>query len=169
MSVDHQVIAYIGVGSNLQDPLQQVKDAIVALDQVPETRCIQSSSLYRSFPMGPTDQPDYINAVAELETTLSARMLLQQLQNIEARHGRVRSGERWSSRTLDLDILMYNQDVIDESDLNIPHLGMHDRAFVLYPLYEIVPDLLIPERGSLKNVLRALEQNMTKDKEVERL
>lgn len=168
-SAIHRAITFIGVGSNLQDPLQQVKDALVALGQVPDTRCIESSSLYRSKPMGPTDQPDYINAVVELETTLSARMLLQQLQNIEAKQGRVRGAEHWGPRTLDLDILLYNQYIIDDSGLKIPHSGMHERAFVLYPLHEIAPDLQIPGRGSLKNMLKTLEQTMAKDKELERL
>lgn len=169
MSVIHRAIAYIGVGSNLQDPSQQVKDALVALDLIPETRCIQSSSLYRSKPMGSTDQPDYINAVVELETSLSARKLLQQLQNIEDRHGRIRGAGRWDSRTLDLDILLFNQEVIDSPDLKVPHSGMHERAFVLYPLYEITSDLQIPGQGSLRSMVKTLEKTMTKDEELERL
>lgn len=169
MSVIHRAIAFIGVGSNLQDPLQQVKDALVALDQVPDTRCIESSSLYRSKPMGPTDQPDYVNAVAELETSLTARMLLQKLQNIETRQGRVRGAERWDSRTLDLDILLYNQDIINDQDLRVPHPGMQERAFVLYPLYEIAPDIQIPGQSSLKKMVKTLEQTMTENEKLERL
>lgn len=169
MSVTHQVIAYVGVGSNLQNPQQQVKDALSELDQISDTRCIQSSSLYRSHPMGSANQPDYINAVAALETTLSPKALLQHLQGIEARHGRIRGAERWGPRSLDLDILLYNQYSTYEADLVIPHPGMHERPFVLYPLYEIAPDIQIPGRGSLKSMLNALEQSMTADKKLERL
>ena len=169
MSVIHQVVAYVGVGSNLQNPQQQAKDALLALDQITETRCIQSSSLYRSQPMGPADQPDYINAVAALETTLSARVLLQQLQDIEARQGRIRGAERWGPRTLDLDIILYNQSIVNEPDLVIPHPGMHERPFVLYPLHEIAPDIQIPERGSLREVINNLEQMIKGDMGLVRL
>ncbi len=169
MSGDQQVVVYIGVGSNLQNPQQQVTEAFTLLDEIPETVCLRASSLYRSRPMGPVDQPDYINAVAELKTTLPARMLLQHLQGLEVRQGRVRGAERWGPRTLDLDIILYNQGLIKESDLVVPHPGIPERAFVLYPLQELAPDIEIPGLGSLKDVIGIFEQTKTGHDELERL
>lgn len=167
MSGDQQVVVYIGIGSNLQNPQQQVVDALTLLGQIPETVCTRSSSLYRSQPMGPADQPDYINAVAEIKTTLSARILLQNLQNIEARQGRVRGAERWGPRTLDLDILLYNHNIINESDLRVPHPGIPERAFVLYPLQEIAQDIEIPGLGSLKDIIELFEKTEIGNKDIQ--
>lgn len=169
MSGDQQVVVYIGVGSNLQNPQQQVTDALTLLDNMPETVCARVSSLYRSRPMGPADQPDYINAVAELKTTLSARILLQHLQDIEARQGRVRGAERWGPRTLDLDILLYNHQVICESNLVVPHPGIPERAFVLYPLQQLAPDIEIPGLGSLKDIIDIFEQTKKGEHGLERI
>ena len=169
MSGDQQVVTYIGVGSNLQNPQQQVTDALTLLDKIPDTVCTRASSLYRSRPMGPADQPDYINAVAELETTLSARILLQYLQGIETRQGRVRGAERWGPRTLDLDIILYNQDIIKESDLVVPHSGIPERAFVLYPLQQLAPDIEIPGLGSLKDIIDIFEQTKKGEHGLERI
>lgn len=146
--------AYIGLGSNLQDPVAQVRRALQALDALPDSRLGPVSALYRSPPMGPPDQPDYINAVAALDTTLPPLTLLKHLQAIEAAHKRVRD-RHWGPRTLDLDLLLYGDLELGEQGLTVPHPGMHERAFVLYPLAEIAPHLRIPGRGSLHDLLQA--------------
>lgn len=135
-------IAYVGIGSNLEDPVRQVREALDELDRVPHTRVVKKSSLYRSAPMGHAEQPDFINAVARLETGLPAERLLAELQEIEARHGRKRSFPN-APRTLDLDILLYGELSLDLPSLKIPHPRMHERAFVLRPLLEISPELQI--------------------------
>ncbi|MCW9023121.1 MAG: 2-amino-4-hydroxy-6-hydroxymethyldihydropteridine diphosphokinase [Gammaproteobacteria bacterium] len=148
------VECFIGLGSNLADPQLQVTTAIEELAQLPESRLGGVSSLYRSVPMGPADQPDYINAVARLETRLDAHALLDALQAIEHRHQRVREGERWGPRTLDLDLLLYGQQHIHDDRLDVPHVGMGERNFVLYPLAELMTeDMLIPGLGSLAKLL----------------
>jgi len=145
--------AVIGLGSNLQQPSEQVQQAVTDFAQIPQTEVIKSSSLYRSLPMGPADQPDYINAVVEIETELEPHALLDALQAIEQKHGRVRDGERWGPRTLDLDILLYSDVQIADERLQVPHPGMAERAFVLYPLAEILPGTDIPGLGSLDKLL----------------
>lgn len=147
-------IAYIGLGSNLDEPAKQITSALHELAGLAGTQLVKSSPLYRSDPMGPADQPDYVNAVAALETCFDPLELLQALQAIEANHGRVRSGERWGPRTLDLDILLYADRVLDEPLLTIPHPGLHERAFVLYPLFDVAPDLLIPQQGKLEELIK---------------
>lgn len=147
------VIAYVGLGSNLVDPGAQVTQGILAIARLSETRIVAQSSLYRSAPMGPPDQPDYINAVAAIETAQTAYDLLASLQAVEARHGRVR-GVRWGPRTLDIDILLYGAERISGPGLTVPHPGLSERAFVLYPLYEIAPDLEVPGLGPLAGILR---------------
>ncbi len=150
------VIAYIGLGSNLDDPQLQVQRALIELDELDESRCENASGLYRSAPMGPQDQPDYINAVAALRTRLQPHDLLHGLLAIEKAHGRERDpGLHWGPRPLDLDILMYGDEQIDEDGLAVPHAGLHERVFVLYPLYEIAPDLVVPGRGPLQALLAA--------------
>ena len=146
-------IVYIGLGSNLQDPVSQVSRALSSLSRLASSQWRTASSLYRSAPIGPQDQPDYINAVAEIATSLSPELLLEQLQAIEQQHGRQRDGKRWTARTLDLDILLYGQKIINLNSLIIPHPGLYERAFVLYPLQEIAPGLEIPDRGSLKKII----------------
>ncbi len=133
-------VAYVGIGSNLDDPRAQVLGALKALDQLPHTRVVKRSSLYRSAPIGHTAQPDFINAVAQLETGLPAERLLAELQEIEARHGRKRSFPN-APRTLDLDLLLYGNRSLDLPHLKVPHPRMHERAFVLRPLMEIAPEL----------------------------
>lgn len=149
------VLAYIGLGSNLENPVRQVLDALRELDGIQATRCVRHSSLYRTRPMGDGNQPDYINAVALLETGLDPHRLLRALQTIEQQHRRTRE-ERWGPRTLDLDILLYGDEVIRENDLQVPHPGMHERPFVLYPLMEIAPEVRIPEKGMVKDLARLL-------------
>ena len=145
--------AYIGLGSNLNNPRQQILQAFTALDSLPGCRLEAYSTLYQSKPMGPAQQPDYVNAVAALETLCQPLELLEQLQEIERGQGRLRSGERWAPRTLDLDLLLYDELQMDTEALVIPHPGLHQRAFVLYPLAEIAPDLNVPVLGSLQNLM----------------
>jgi 2-amino-4-hydroxy-6-hydroxymethyldihydropteridine diphosphokinase len=149
-----EVVAYIGLGSNLADPLAQVSGALEALEHLPRSRCVARSSLYTSPPMGPPDQPSYVNAVAGLATALSPEALLQALMAVEKAHGRVRDGTRWGPRTLDLDILAYGDLQMDTPELRIPHPGIPERAFVLYPLAEVAPaNLVLPGLGSVTALL----------------
>jgi 2-amino-4-hydroxy-6-hydroxymethyldihydropteridine diphosphokinase len=144
---------YIGIGSNLQQPIEQVQQALLALAQLSGAQLVAQSRLYRSVPMGLPDQPDYINAVAALETAIPALELLHLLHEIEHRQGRIRDGSRWGPRTLDLDILLVGEECIKQAQLQVPHPGLHERNFVLYPLHEIAPDLVIPGRGALTELL----------------
>lgn len=148
-----EVNAWIGLGSNLNDPVTQVKTALVELGGLVDCSLCAVSSLYRSPPMGPADQPDYVNAVARLRTRLAALALLDALQSIEARHGR-RRGRRWGERTLDLDLLVFGREVIDTRRLTVPHPGIAERNFVLYPLAEVAPGLVIPELGAVADLLK---------------
>ncbi len=143
--------AHVGLGSNLDDPVRHVRRAIQELGGLPRTRLLACSSLYRTAPIGKLDQPDFVNAVALLETTLSPADLLKQLLALEARHGRVRS-ERNAPRTLDLDLLLMGARVIHEPGLEVPHARMHERAFVLLPLAEVSPDAVVPGRGSAREL-----------------
>ncbi len=143
---------YIGIGSNLSGPARQVEAALGLLGELPETRLTAKSSLYRSAPFGGIEQPDFINAVAALETQLDARSLLGQLQDIEISRGRDRGGERWGPRIIDLDLLVYDDEVIDEPDLTVPHPGIAERNFVLLPLREIAPGLEIPGLGRVDSI-----------------
>lgn len=142
---------YIGLGSNLEDPKAQILTAIEDIRAIAQTSLVETSSLYRSPPMGPQDQPDYINAVIGVETELSPHALLNALQQIEQKHGRIRK-RHWGERTLDLDILLFADKVINDTRLTVPHPGIADRAFVVYPLAEIAPDLQIPGLGSLAEI-----------------
>ncbi|WP_292363593.1 2-amino-4-hydroxy-6-hydroxymethyldihydropteridine diphosphokinase [Methylophaga sp. UBA1464] len=146
------MLVYIGLGSNLENPLQQIKTAINDLQAIAEITIVSVSSLYQSPPMGPADQPVYINAVLALKTILNPHQLLDVLQSVEQLHGRERK-RHWGERTLDLDILLYGDQILDDERLKIPHPGMHERAFVLYPLAEIAPDVEIPGIGNLQEIL----------------
>lgn len=149
------VRAYIGLGSNLADPKLQLMKAIDALRGLPESRLTAISRLYRSRPMGPADQPDYVNAVAMLDTRLEPYALLDALQAIENEQGRVRGPQRWGPRTLDLDLLLYGAEVISSERLQVPHPGIAERSFVLYPLADIAPELVLPDGRSLQQLLKA--------------
>jgi 2-amino-4-hydroxy-6-hydroxymethyldihydropteridine diphosphokinase len=138
-------IAFIGLGSNLDDPERHVRTAICELDQLPASEVLAASPLYRSAPMGPQDQDDYINAVVQLRTQLAPLDLLDQLQRLENQHGRVRLGERWGPRTLDLDLLLYGDKCIDLPRLKVPHYGITERNFVVLPLFDIAPKLIFPD------------------------
>lgn len=146
---------YIGLGSNLAEPVQQLGAALAALDRLPDCRLATVSSLYASDPLGPPDQPRYVNAVAALDCALAPLQLLDALQGIEREQGRVRKAERWGPRTLDLDILLFGDLQLDEERLSVPHYHMHARAFVLYPLAEIAPDLRLPDGRPLQALLDA--------------
>ncbi|MFZ3154266.1 2-amino-4-hydroxy-6-hydroxymethyldihydropteridine diphosphokinase [Pseudomonas sp.] len=146
---------YIGLGSNLAAPLEQLRSALAALAALPHTRLSAQSSFYASDPLGPADQPRYVNAVAALDTELSPLALLDALQTIELEQGRTRKAERWGPRTLDLDILLFGQRQLDEPRLTVPHYHMHARAFVLYPLAEIAPQLRLPDGRALGELLAA--------------
>ncbi|WP_437881592.1 2-amino-4-hydroxy-6-hydroxymethyldihydropteridine diphosphokinase [Pseudomonas sp. LRF_L74] len=146
---------YIGLGSNLAQPLRQLRTALDSLAALPRSQLARVSSFYASDPLGPADQPRYVNAVAALDTGLSPLELLDALQAIELDQGRVRKDERWGPRTLDLDILLFGDRQLDEPRLVVPHYHMHARAFVLYPLAEIAPDLVLPDGRALTLLLQA--------------
>ncbi|WP_076587481.1 2-amino-4-hydroxy-6-hydroxymethyldihydropteridine diphosphokinase [Solilutibacter tolerans] len=152
------VIAFIGLGGNVGDATSTLRSALDQLDQLPDTRLLAASSLYRTAPVGGIDQADFINAVAEIETILPAQELLQALFGVERAHGRDRAVEqRWGPRTLDLDLLLYGEEVIDVDGLSVPHPRIAERAFVLVPLVEIAPEAIIPGHGTAREVLGALE------------
>jgi 2-amino-4-hydroxy-6-hydroxymethyldihydropteridine diphosphokinase len=143
--------AFVGLGSNLADPQRQVQQALIALAKLPQTQLFCHSSLYRNPPLGTVRQPDYINAVAMLSTELAPVPLLRQLHKIERQQGRDRGTEvRWGPRTLDLDLLLHGETQCHTAELTLPHPGLPERAFVLYPLYECVPDLILPDGQALR-------------------
>ena len=147
--------AYVALGANLGDPRATVLAAFAALANLPDSRIVHCSSLYRTAPVGITEQPEFVNAVAQLETDLAPEALLDALLEIEQRFGRIRA-ERNGPRTLDLDILLYDDLVIDTPRLILPHPRLHLRAFVLYPLADLAPDLALPGRGRLTAWLPAV-------------
>jgi len=138
---------YIGLGSNMKEPLAQLKQAVAALRETPGISNITCSSVYQTEPMGPSDQPDYINAVVLCNTTLSAIELLDRTQLIENRAGRIKD-RRWGPRSLDLDLLLYGQEMITSLRLCVPHTGIADRSFVLYPLAELTPSIVVQNLAS---------------------
>ncbi|EIE3540524.1 2-amino-4-hydroxy-6-hydroxymethyldihydropteridine diphosphokinase [Escherichia coli] len=147
-------VAYIAIGSNLASPLEQVNAALKALGDIPESRILVVSSFYRTPPLGPQDQPDYLNAAVALKTTLAPEELLNHTQRIELQQGRVRKAERWGPRTLDLDIMLFGNEVINTERLTVPHYDMKNRGFMLWPLFEIAPELVFPDGTILENLLR---------------
>ncbi|MGA9334342.1 MAG: 2-amino-4-hydroxy-6-hydroxymethyldihydropteridine diphosphokinase [Rudaea sp.] len=149
--------AYIGLGSNLADPPAQIHAALHALKQLPKTRLVQQSRMYSSEPWGNADQPDFVNAVAELDTALAPHELLEAVLRIESEAGRVRDCSRWGPRILDLDILVYADRCINEPGLRIPHPHLHERAFVLIPLAEIAPHLAIPGHGGIDSLMARID------------
>jgi 2-amino-4-hydroxy-6-hydroxymethyldihydropteridine diphosphokinase len=152
-------VAFVGIGSNLAEPVKQVEEALLELDRLPHSRLVKRSSLYKSAPVGFADQPDFINAVAQLETGVSADRLLSELQEIESRHGRKRSVAN-APRSLDLDLLMFGNSQLKTKDLTLPHPRMHERAFVLKPLVEISPEVSIPGIGAAKVLLEKVENQI---------
>src|SRR3954469_20617402 len=150
--------AFVGLGANLENPLQQVSQAILELKDIERTHVLAISSLYRSAPVGYADQPDFINAVAKLHSQLTPHRLLDALHAIEDRHGR-RRAKRNAPRTLDLDLLLYGSLCLDEEDLVFAHPRMHERAFVLIPLAEIAPDAGFPGRPPLSHLLSQVDRS----------
>jgi len=143
---------FVGLGSNLDRPTRQVETAFELLQGVAESRVVRRSSLYRSSPLGGIEQPDFVNAVAAMSTTLTARELLEELQAIERLRGREDSHIRWGPRILDLDLLVYGDLIIDEPGLSVPHPGIAVRNFVLLPLREIAPEFEIPGLGRVQDI-----------------
>lgn len=156
-------LAYIGLGSNLRDPQQQLNQAKAAIAQLVDTQIKQCSSIYQSPAMTLDNEPqnDYLNAVIAIETSLEAEQLLEQLQRIEDAQGRVRD-KRWGARTLDLDILLYAELQQSDEQLNLPHAEMHKRRFVLEPLQQIAPQLRIPAQPDLQTLLQAVQDQPLK-------
>jgi 2-amino-4-hydroxy-6-hydroxymethyldihydropteridine diphosphokinase len=151
--------AYVALGSNLDDPRVQVERALDALAGVRNSRLVLRSSLYRSRPFGPVEQPDFVNAVAGLLTTLSPEALLAELQALETRLGRERPVVRWGPRRIDLDLLAHGTGCADQPGLTLPHPGIADRAFVLVPLAEIAADLAVPGRGRVRALLARVDSS----------
>ena len=149
-------LAYIAIGSNLASPLEQVNAAIQALGEIPQSRIVALSSFYRTPPLGPQDQPDYLNAAVALETSLAPEALLDHTQRIELQQGRVRKAERWGPRTLDLDIMLFGDAVINTERLTVPHYDMKNRGFMLWPLFEIAPELVFPDGEALRQRLAGI-------------
>ncbi|MBI2277345.1 MAG: 2-amino-4-hydroxy-6-hydroxymethyldihydropteridine diphosphokinase [Dechloromonas sp.] len=148
-------IAYVALGANLGDPASTIRAAFGALANLPESRVVHCSSLYRTAPVGIAAQPDFVNAVAMLETALAPETLLEALLEVEQRFGRIRA-EKNGPRTLDLDLLLYDDQFVDQPHLTLPHPRLHLRAFVLQPLAELTPDLIIPGRGRIAAWLPAV-------------
>ena len=148
----HWYPAYVGLGSNLHKPSQQIEEALGLIAEIPVTRFIAVSSLYRSAPFGGVEQPDFVNAVAAILTQLPPQELIAALQDVENRQGRKRDETRWGPRVLDLDLLVYSNRKVDEPDLSVPHPGIGERNFVLLPLGEIAPDLVIPGLGRVASL-----------------
>lgn len=151
-------LVYVALGSNLGDRLEHLNTALMQIDRLPAVSARQASSVYETDPMGPQDQPDYLNAVCRFAYADTAQVLLAQLQAIEVSHGRVRCTERWTARPLDLDILLFGDDIIDEPDLQVPHVGIAQRSFVLWPLLELDPDVQIPGLGAVSDLWQHCEQ-----------
>ena len=149
---DAAVQALIGIGSNLAGPVGQVETAFELLDALPGTALLKRSSLYRSAPFGGIEQPDFVNAAALVATTLRPRELLAALKGIEHSRGRDPGAMRWGPRTIDLDLLAYGGETVDEPGLNVPHPGIAERNFVLLPLREIAPDFEIPGLGRIEDI-----------------
>lgn len=144
---------YVGLGSNLEAPVEQVRAGMAALRELPDSHVVKCSSLYRTAPVGMTAQPDFVNAVCALDTALSPPQLLRRLLAIENARGRVRGPVAGGPRTLDLDLLLYDDLELQSAALTLPHPRLHERAFVLYPLFEIAPALHIPSRGPIGPLL----------------
>jgi 2-amino-4-hydroxy-6-hydroxymethyldihydropteridine diphosphokinase len=145
--------AYIALGSNLGDRPALLRSALAAMNDIPDTRLDAYSPVYRSAAVGPGEQPDYLNMVARLETSQPPAALLENLQQIEHDHGRER-GQRWAARSLDLDILLYDDVVMDSPTLTIPHPRLAQRNFVLYPLYDVAPGMVLPCGTSLSALVK---------------
>jgi 2-amino-4-hydroxy-6-hydroxymethyldihydropteridine diphosphokinase len=152
-------LVYIGLGANLDQPQQQLEQALIELARLPNTLLVKHSSLYHSKPVGPQDQPDYVNGIALLDTLLEPLVLLDALQQLEQDHGRLRK-RHWGERTLDLDIILIDDKIINSERLTIPHPFTQQRSFVLIPLAEISPDLIFPDGKDLEKLLTGLDNDL---------
>jgi 2-amino-4-hydroxy-6-hydroxymethyldihydropteridine diphosphokinase len=152
-----RIRSYIGIGSNLDDPVARVRTGVAALRGIPDSTLVECSSLYRTMPIGITEQPEFVNAVAALDTQLAPGALLRELLAIERTAGRRRGPVEGGPRTLDLDLLLYGNLKMTSADVTIPHPRMHERAFVLVPLFEIAPTLRISGKGALSMLLGQCE------------
>jgi 2-amino-4-hydroxy-6-hydroxymethyldihydropteridine diphosphokinase len=148
------ITCYIALGSNLENPVQQLNNARLAMEAIDSIKLIKMSSYYKSAPYGGINQPDFINAVAKIETELNAGELLNCMFKIESDQGRQRGKEKWGPRTIDLDLLTYGQEIIQDKGIIVPHPEISNRNFVLYPLYELEKNLDIPDLGPLENLLK---------------
>jgi 2-amino-4-hydroxy-6-hydroxymethyldihydropteridine diphosphokinase len=144
--------AYVAVGANLDDPLARVRESFAHLAAIRTTRLVATSRLYRTAPLGPQDQPDFINAAVGLLTQLSASELLHELKDLERSLGRATPVVRWGPRRIDFDLLVFGVERIDSASLTIPHPGVPTRNFVLYPLLDIAPELVVPGHGPVKEL-----------------
>ena len=149
--------AYVALGSNLDDPHRQVERAFEALARLPGTRLVLRSGIYRSRPFGPVEQPDFVNAVAGLLTQLDATTLLRELKSVESALGRAAPVVRWGPRRIDLDLLVHGTTRVQELGLHVPHPGIAERAFVLVPLCDVSPSLLVPGMGRVTGMLARLD------------
>ena len=157
------VVAIVGLGGNAGEPVAAVRAALVALDLLPDTHLLRASRLYRTPAWGLREQPDFINAAAAIETRLAPRALLERLLAVERAFGRVRApdgSDRWGPRTLDLDLLLHGEAVVDEPGLRVPHPHLHERAFALLPVMDVAPDAVIPGIGTVRDALRALSADV---------
>jgi len=148
---------YIAIGSNLASPLEQVHAALAALAEIPDSQIVAVSPFYRTPPLGPQDQPDYLNAAVALDTDLAPETLLDHTQRIELQQGRERKAHRWGPRTLDLDIMLFGDRQIATPRLTVPHYDMKNRAFMLLPLVHIAPDVCFPDGVKVANILANLD------------
>lgn len=160
MNLSTLTTCYIGLGSNQGNSLHCLQSALQTLDQAEHTHLVRVSSFYRSKPVGPQDQPDFVNAVAELDTQLDANAFLQHLLSVEQQHGRVRDpNKRWGPRTLDLDLLLYGDAIIETDTLSVPHPYLQERSFVVYPLFELIGDARLPNGEQLGHFRKQLGGN----------
>jgi len=148
---------YIAIGSNLASPLEQVNAALAALAEIPDSQIVAVSPFYRTPPLGPPDQPDYLNAAVALDTDLAPETLLDHTQRIELQQGRERKAHRWGPRTLDLDIMLFGDRQIATPRLTVPHYDMKNRAFMLLPLVHIAPDVCFPDGVKVADILANLD------------
>jgi len=148
---------YIAIGSNLASPLEQVHAALAALAEIPDSQIVAVSPFYRTPPLGPQDQPDYLNAAVALDTDLAPETLLDHTQRIELQQGRERKAHRWGPRTLDLDIMLFGDRQIATPRLTVPHYDMKNRAFMLLPLVHIAPDVCFPDGVKVADILANLD------------
>jgi len=163
------VKAWLGLGSNQQQPMDQLTEAIGRLAETKRIGILRTSSFYRTPPWGDEQQDDFINAVVQIETSLEPSNLLGELKTIENLMGRKRSGRRWGPRLIDIDLLLYGDQQLHMDELEVPHSRMHERAFVLIPLAELDPELDIPGRGSVENLLQQIDCSGIKRLENENL